>query len=999
MKPNNKLKRFLLCIGITFLSVFTSAFVTAQDQCDTTQQCRVKFGSSATDCRDSRSNSSICICGSERCDIQASPKLPSFYFDFGTSDSPRQVGYLRVTSSSLTGTARWIDGSSLRSLDREKNTHLNRDIIYSRYARTFRVRVPNGSYRVTVTLGDTYSHDNMVIKAQGEIKASDIDRRANEWRNETFSVDVSDGNLDLEFSDAGGSDRNWVVNAVVIEGTSSTAPTPKPTPEPISTPLPESEYTIISIEAESVSPVGYWRSHSYFETTPATEIRRTGLIFDPPNSFLSGPQSNQTLVYNFKTKEAGVYNLALFMARDTTRFSKEDPGGSGAWGDPRNNDVYFKISESQSKKVVHGPMRLFFGSRRDLNDRLVWGNMYDPTNGGKEGWKNSSIVKHALKANTEYKLEVTGRGDGVILDRISIKTTANQRNTERHRAPVGERIPQLPKVSIKTSDLSQYHAMQEWSKAGVERGIPKNLKIKKTINPGNNIQAAIDEVANGGGGVVLLKNGIYKLSGTSGIKMKSKVVLRGESRAGVRIESRLTKGPSILFDRVEYAGVENLTHQFYFGNSDPRHDWYGNPDNNKSKIDSFHMTINSKNNWIKDCNIINSGNHPITLSGSHHTATGNYIDGAYNKGGGGSGYYNIWKGSYMLVKNENIRNLRHLGILMQNTFYNVVVDNFIATDINFHLGDVGHNLIEGNSIHLPKHHGWGVVSTGLPRFKHMGPGDGNIIVNNLTRHDKYNTSEYSQENLVYTMEGYGGPVPTKIKVPKEGRFYVPAWGDEVQKQISFVNPTPRDNAILGVGSNLEVTVEGQGDIQSIALYRDNTFVREELQEPYEWSGNKDVLLQNLAEGKYEFRAEATFADGMRANKSFMVTIGDSTQLSKRIQAEDFDAQSGIQNVLGKKVGYVNNGDWIRFNGLSIAQASSFSVNVATPTQGGTIEIRSGSLQGPLLGSVDVSNTFGWDKFVSLQTNVASVYTSTDIFFVFKGSGNGYLFDIDYFQFD
>ena len=253
--------------------------------------------------------------------------------------------------------------------------------------------------------------------------------------------------------------------------------------------------------------------------------------------------------------------------------------------------------------------------------------------------------------------------------------------------------------------------------------------------------------------------------------------------------------------------------------------------------------------------------------------------------------------------------------------------------------------------------------------------------------------------IEFRFQGYGDPVPTNIKVPEGGRFYVPAWGDGVQKQISFVNPTPRDKAILGVGSNLEVTVEGQGDIQSIALYRDNTFVREELQEPYEWSGNKDTLLQNLAEGKYEFRAEATFADGARANKSFMVTVGDSTQLSKRIQAEDFDAQSGIQNVLGKKVGYVNNGDWIRFNGLSIAQASSFSVSVATPTQGGTIEIRSGSLQGPLLGRVDVSNTFGWDKFVSLQTNVASVYTSTDIFLVFIGSGNGYLFGIDYFQFD
>ncbi|MBF7072188.1 hypothetical protein ISG33_02070 [Glaciecola sp. MH2013] len=38
------------------------------DQCNTTAQCQAMFGSAATDCADSRSNASICICGSQRCD-------------------------------------------------------------------------------------------------------------------------------------------------------------------------------------------------------------------------------------------------------------------------------------------------------------------------------------------------------------------------------------------------------------------------------------------------------------------------------------------------------------------------------------------------------------------------------------------------------------------------------------------------------------------------------------------------------------------------------------------------------------------------------------------------------------------------------------------------------------------------------------------------------------------------------------------------------------------
>lgn len=40
------------------------------DQCNTTQQCRNIFGNGATDCANSQSNASICMCGTTRCDAQ-----------------------------------------------------------------------------------------------------------------------------------------------------------------------------------------------------------------------------------------------------------------------------------------------------------------------------------------------------------------------------------------------------------------------------------------------------------------------------------------------------------------------------------------------------------------------------------------------------------------------------------------------------------------------------------------------------------------------------------------------------------------------------------------------------------------------------------------------------------------------------------------------------------------------------------------------------------------
>jgi hypothetical protein len=38
------------------------------DQCNTTSQCKALFGNSANDCKDSQSNTSVCMCGSSRCD-------------------------------------------------------------------------------------------------------------------------------------------------------------------------------------------------------------------------------------------------------------------------------------------------------------------------------------------------------------------------------------------------------------------------------------------------------------------------------------------------------------------------------------------------------------------------------------------------------------------------------------------------------------------------------------------------------------------------------------------------------------------------------------------------------------------------------------------------------------------------------------------------------------------------------------------------------------------
>jgi hypothetical protein len=142
-------------------------------------------------------------------------------YDFGTASSPLASGYTRVTESTAFTSAGygWIDTSGLESRDRAAVPDaLRRDfVMHSSAARAFKVDLPSGAYAVTVTMGDNdFAHDNMLVKVNGSTVLGDVDTAAGAYSINTFNVTASTGSLALEFSDAGGSDPTWVVNAVSI---------------------------------------------------------------------------------------------------------------------------------------------------------------------------------------------------------------------------------------------------------------------------------------------------------------------------------------------------------------------------------------------------------------------------------------------------------------------------------------------------------------------------------------------------------------------------------------------------------------------------------------------------------------------------------------------------------------------------------------------------------------------------------------------------------------
>lgn len=118
-----------------------------------------------------------------------------------------------------------------------------------------------------------------------------------------------------------------------------------------------------------------------------------------------------------------------------------------------------------------------------------------------------------------------------------------------------------------------------------------------------------------------------------------------------------------------------------------------------------------------------------------------------------------------------------------------------------------------------------------------------------------------------------------------------------------------------------------------------------------------------------------------------------------IQAEDFCQESGIQTGdTNSIVGWVNNGDWVRYGGLDFgAGASSISASVSSGNSGGTIEIRQGSIDGTLIGELEVTNTGSWETWETKSTNINEITGIQDVYLVFVGD-SGYLLDVDYFEF-
>ncbi len=450
----------------------------------------------------------------------------------------------------------------------------------------------------------------------------------------------------------------------------------------------------------------------------------------------------------------------------------------------------------------------------------------------------------------------------------------------------------------------RYPDIERFVRAGRRGGIPNITNIKVRLDPGDNIQNAID---NGGSGVVLLNPGTYTI--TRPIAMRDGVVLRGSNKEDVKLSIKIGGGASAIDfgDNVENAGLEDLRVVYEFLPNPPREVRSGFQDggfcrecfqNESPSNDGTLVRMDGDDNWVDNIDAINSGSDPIEIYGRHNTFANSLVDSCYNRGGGGEGYFDI-RGDDNLIIGCTVRKIRHFAI-QNGASYNVVYRNRIEGDVNYHNGDDGHNLVEQNTIIRPSWHTWGVFATGGAQFGHDVPGPENIIYNNTTFDYRENRTEFDGPNTVYSyLNNYGDPRTTNWPIPSCGTFYPvdsvvdtpdgddPGDGSDddnndddtpnAPPSVSFVDIGETLTLEVGQGLDLEVLAsDTDGSVSNVVLNFNGNRVSQQNNPRYRWFADQHPILDNLQEGIYTVTAVATDNDGDTAEESFTLTVeGDA----------------------------------------------------------------------------------------------------------------------------
>lgn len=139
---------------------------------------------------------------------------------------------------------------------------------------------------------------------------------------------------------------------------------------------------------------------------------------------------------------------------------------------------------------------------------------------------------------------------------------------------------------------------------------------------------------------------------------------------------------------------------------------------------------------------------------------------------------------------------------------------------------------------------------------------------------------------------------------------------------------------------------------------------------------------------YTSNTAAATAGNYLLNVAWLTPNPDDAR-SVKMSADAFAAQRGVQTAPcsegGQCVGYIEAGDWVRYDNVDLGERTEqVVIRAASVTAGGTVELRLDKPNGELLGTCVVTHTGDWQKWQTFTAKIKPTGGKRNLCLVFRG---------------
>lgn len=107
-----------------------------------------------------------------------------------------------------------------------------------------------------------------------------------------------------------------------------------------------------------------------------------------------------------------------------------------------------------------------------------------------------------------------------------------------------------------------------------------------------------------------------------------------------------------------------------------------------------------------------------------------------------------------------------------------------------------------------------------------------------------------------------------------------------------------------------------------------------------------------------------------------IELINNNKTIQKIPAVKYKEKKGTQNAScnegGECVGYIMDGNWLKYEDISLKNISHIAIRTASASNGGLVEIVSNTINGPIIASFKINNTGGWQSWQTFTAPINNI---------------------------